>query len=237
VFDAHAHLDQVPSNSDVSGWIVPGVTLHDEELLSHLSQDPRVFTALGLHPWYLPEDPSALHDLLEHLEHVLANRPVIAIGETGLDKGPRAGAMQLQKSAFQAQIRLAQKHELPLIIHCVRTHGACIQTLRDEGFTGVGMVHDYSGPLEMIPRWIEAGFWLSISPRGMNRTEVIKEIPSKRLLIETDEASPESLHEVCRNVAKARTMTPTSVGDLTESNLRQLMNLAQDKTTPETRTR
>jgi len=235
VFDAHAHLEQVPSNSDISGWIVPGVTLHDEELLTPLSQDPRVFTALGLHPWYLPQDRSELHDHLERLEHLVADRPVIAIGETGLDKGPRAGAMQLQKIAFQAQIRLAEKHELPLIIHCVRTHGACIQTLRDEGFTGVGMVHDYSGPLEMIPRWIEAGFWLSISPRGMNRTEVIKAIPSKRLLIETDEAPPQSLHEVCRNVAKARTMTPTSVGELTESNLHQLMNLAQAETISETR--
>jgi len=166
-----------------------------------------------------------LDDLLERLDGLTASRPVIAIGETGLDKGRRAGAMELQRVAFRTQVHLAQKLGLPLIIHCVRAHGACLALLDEEGFDGGGMVHDFCGPSEMIEPWCSAGFSLSISPRGMDRAEVIQSIPGDRLLIETDDESIDALPTVCAAVARARGEQSQSIARLTESNIRTLMGL------------
>lgn len=222
MFDAHAHLASVPDQPG-SGWIVPGITPRSESLARELlAADPRLHAALGLHPWHLPE---ALDEALAELDALAASRRPIAIGETGLDKGRRGAARALQKRAFTHQVRLAKRLDLPLILHVVRSHGACLDRLDEEGFAGGGMVHDFQGPREVIPRWVAAGFHLSISPRGQGKQLLIAAIPADRLLVETDDAGPEALPGVLERVARARGESIDAVDAQTEANARRLFGI------------
>jgi TatD DNase family protein len=154
---------------------------------------------------------------------------VIAIGETGLDKGRRGGPIEAQRRAFRHQLRLAASRDLPLILHVVRTHGACLREIADaEAETGArlrGMVHDFGGPTEVVRGWIDAGFFLSVSPRGLNRPAAIRAIPGERLLIETDDEGWEKLPQVCAEVARIRGVTSADVASVTAANARRLFLL------------
>lgn len=209
---------------------MPGVSLETEALAAQLAgQDDRIESALGLHPWHLPAQQSELEAALDALGRALARRRPIALGETGLDKGWRGGAMDLQRLAYRAQVRLALQWKLPLILHCVKAHGACLAVLNDEGFLGsgspLGMVHDFGGPVQMIPQWVAAGFFLSVSPRALDRVEVLRAIPLEHLLIETDDEGPERLPAVCETLARVREESPSTIAAITERNARQLFGL------------
>jgi TatD DNase family protein len=234
VFDSHAHLTTPPAAphpDGVTGWVVPGVDLASERQAAALAeQDPRIVAAVGLHPWHVPATLPELDPILEGLRRAAEARPPVAIGETGLDKGWRGGPKDVQRAAFVAQVELATRLGLPLIIHCVRAHGGCQELLDDLDFGGGGMVHDFAGPTEMVRPWIDAGFFLSISPRNMGHGAVIRAIPGERLLIETDDEGAERLADVRDVVAAHRGVHPDDVAAVTEANARRLFRL--DRTDP-----
>ncbi|CAF2141740.1 unnamed protein product [Rotaria magnacalcarata] len=74
----------------------------------------RLYEAYGIHPRYLDTDP--YNDLLE-LRNLIQTRPMIAVGECGLDV-LNSGQLSLQTEIFTSQIKLANEFHLPLIIHC-----------------------------------------------------------------------------------------------------------------------
>lgn len=180
--------------------------------------------AVGLHPWYLTDD---LEEQLDALRVRAAQAGVVAIGETGLDAMKRAGPRDRQERAFSSQIALAARLRLPLILHVVRRHGACLEMLAAEGFPSTlgGMVHDFGGPAEMIAPWVKAGFALSISPRSVGREPreaMVAAIPEDALLVETDDFGVERLEEVIAWVASARGESPDTIARLTAANAEAL---------------
>jgi TatD DNase family protein len=215
VFDAHAHL-HAPPPPGIHGAVLPGV--HASPHAPALLADPRVVPALGLHPWHLSDDIDRTLVRLEELVEATVPR---AIGETGLDRSRRGAPRALQERAFAAQIALARRRSLPLILHVVRSHGACLEALR--GFPFGGMVHDFQGPVEEVRRWVRAGFALSISPHGLDKTALIAAIPEPWLLVETDELGCERLGEVVAAVAAARGVRPEDVAEVTERNARRVL--------------
>jgi len=219
LIDAHAHLTSVPVEG--AGWVIPGVNAASEARAAELIRDPRCVAAVGLHPWYLPAD--GLDVALDAVDATCDRRRVVAIGETGLDKGRRGGPMDLQRRAFHRQLEIAARRDLPVILHVVRTHGACVAAARDAGVRG--MVHDFGGPEEMVKPWVDAGFFLSVSPRGLGRPGAVRAIPGERLLIETDDEGPERLVEVCAEVARIRGVRPADVAAVTAANARRLFGL------------
>ncbi len=244
MIDAHAHLGAAPAAGD--GWLIPGVDGATDAAAARLATDSRVWRAVGLHPWYLDGDLDAKLAALR----ARVTDDVVAIGETGLDAMRRAGPRDRQERAFRAQIRLAMEHGLPLILHVVRRHGACLDVLAAEGFLdgdgGVGggdggagggdggaggarprgMVHDFGGPAEMIGPWVAAGFCLSISPRSVvkeHRRGLVAAIPDEALLIETDDFGPDRLGAVAAWVADARGVPVERLTAQTDANLRRLV--------------
>ncbi len=221
LFDAHAHLREVPKAG--AGWIVPGVNAVEDE---NAPRSERIWRAAGLHPWHL----DGLEGELDALTKRAKSEDIVAIGETGLDAMRRAGPRAIQERAFRHQIALAMEHRLPLILHVVRRHGACLKMLREQSFPkGLGgMVHDFGGPAEVISEWIDAGFKLSISPRSVGREDRavwISRIPEDHLLVESDDFGPERLLDVVRWVAAARNTDMNRVAERTERNARQLFRI------------
>ncbi len=227
MFDAHAHLSVPPPRSlGVKNWLVPGVHPGQDRTSDELLRDPRLHHAAGLHPWHVPADTDGLYKLLGRLESIAAEDHIVAIGETGLDRARRDVPMTQQRRAFDAQIRLAEARRLPLIIHCVRAHGACLGQLRESRFTRRGMVHDFAGPIEMIGPWTKAGFMLSVSPRGLRNPEVLRAIPVESLLIETDDEGAEMLPILAQQLASIRGIGPEQLAADCSRNTRNLLALS-----------
>lgn len=229
MFDAHAHLDSVPdfnSSGGIAGWILPGVSAARDANSQRLAvSDPRLHVAAGLHPWYLPA-ASDLEQELAALQARVDEGGILAIGETGLDKGRRAGPRDLQRVAFRAQLQMASRTRLPLILHVVRSHGACLDEIAKVSGDLFGMVHDFQGPVETIDSWVAAGFMLSVSPRAQEKEKMIQSIPAQFLLLETDDEGWRKLPALCATVAHIRGVEPVDLGMRTESNARRLFGLS-----------
>ena len=198
MIDAHAHLSTLPAESGaVRGWLVPGVNAERDAASRQLvAEDARLRLAVGLHPWHLPKVVHDLPSALQSVERRLSWASVCALGECGLDRGRRAGPRGIQLTALHAQLQMATERGLPLVLHCVRSHGALQQAITASGHRSGGMVHDFQGPLETVRDWAKAGFHLSISPRGLAKEAVVSAIPDELLLVETDDEGPEELGRV-----------------------------------------
>jgi len=228
VFDAHAHLEEAPpidSSLGISGWVLPGVSASRDAASAALAEDDsRLAAAAGLHPWYLPA-AAQLGNELAALQARIEAGSVCAVGETGLDKGRKAGPKEVQLRAFRAQLEMASAASLPLILHVVRSHGRCLEEIAAVDSGLFGMVHDFQGPLEMVGPWVAAGFLLSISPRGRDREAVIAAIPAEHLLLETDDEGWRQLPELCALLAKLRGVSTEELAAQTSANARRLFSL------------
>lgn len=221
MIDAHAHLQgPPPAGVRVRGWLVPGVdTARDADAARWAPGCPGVARAVGLHPWWVGEDLDAA---LDALDARAGAADVVAVGECGLDRGRRAGPRELQERALHHQLALAARHELPLILHCVRAHGRC-QALVDEAPGPLrGMVHDFGGSAQSAREWLRRGFLLSVSPRGLRRPDLLRALPGEALLVETDEAGPEALEPLICALARLRGEDAAALAERCARNARDL---------------
>ena len=113
-------------------------------------------------------------------------------GEIGLDYHYFYSDKEMQQKWFHRQIELAGKLDLPIIIHDRDAHGDTLRILREHKRDSLrGILHCYSGSLEMAKEFIRLGFYISFAgpvvfPKSTKLKQVAKGIPLNRLLIETD---------------------------------------------------
>jgi TatD DNase family protein len=141
LIDTHCHLDFPVFDPDraallaecrqlgVGEYIIPAVGEENwTRVMALAEQYPEITYGLGIHPWYVGTQAQGA---LTRLQALLAARPrgLVAVGECGLDLRshvPQEGQVEL----FEAQIRLAMDHELPLIVHSVRANDTVAKILR-----------------------------------------------------------------------------------------------------------
>jgi len=128
---------------------------------------------------------------METLETLLPH--ACAIGECGLDKKlATTVAMQKQAACFAAQLLLAKKHGLPLVIHCQGAYGTLLELLSQHAPLPAGFVlHSFSGPPEMLKAFTLLGGYFSYSGNicrayAKKSLNALKHTPLQRLLFETD---------------------------------------------------
>lgn len=162
---------------------------------------PGLHATYGLHPMFLadhePED-------LDRLADTIRDRRAVAIGECGLDYFVDGLDPATQAFYFEGQLRLARKHDLPVIVHARRAVDAVIATLRR--FDGIrGVVHSFSGSAEQAQRLWQLGIHVGIGgpvtyDRARRLHRVVADLPAEQLLIETDAPDqPGSAHRGQRN--------------------------------------
>ena len=148
-----------------------------------------IYAVVGWHP---VDAIDCTEEDLEWIESLTAHPKVVGIGETGLDyhwdKSPR----DIQQEVFRKQIRLAQKVNLPIIIHNRDATADVIRILREEEAekTG-GIMHCFGGSVETAKECIDMNFMISLGgpvtfKNAKTPKEVAAEIPLEYLLIETD---------------------------------------------------
>jgi len=175
--DAHCHLaseklkprlKEVIERSQqvgVTGWVQGGIDPADwtRQKLLKAQIGPRFMTSFGLHPWWVGQaTPEALASGLKVLEEFLPEAD--ACGEMGLDFGKSHDFNRPQQfMAFREQLKLAKKHEKPIILHIVKAHSEALETLKSFApFPSGGIVHSFTGSFEIAQKYSELGFLISI---------------------------------------------------------------------------
>lgn len=146
-----------------------------------------IYAAVGIHPHEAENFPVKSW---EEFEKLTQEEKVVAVGETGLDYFHNYSSRLSQEELFRKQIRLAINMGLPLIVHSRQADRETLGILKEEG-AHRGVLHCFSSTKEIAKEYIQLGFYISFAgqityPASGQLREAIQEIPTNRLLIETD---------------------------------------------------
>jgi len=250
LIDSHAHLDDERFDQDrdeiirnlnnygIELVINPGSDIPSSVKAVSLAKEYKnIYAAVGVHP----HDVKTMDDTtLELLSSLANNEKVVAIGEIGLDYHYDNSPRDLQKKWFIEQIRLAKKLKLPIIIHEREASQDMYNILKQEADSSLtGVLHCYSGSLEMAREYLKMGFYISFAgpvtfKNSRVSKEVAKNIPLEKMLIETDSPylSPEpkrgkrneplNVRYVAAVIAELRGISFDEVVDATSKNTKKL---------------
>ncbi|NJO84934.1 MAG: TatD family hydrolase [Blastochloris sp.] len=206
--DTHCHLnfdsfdddrDEVLARASGVGigvLINPGIDVETSSAAIALAaQYDSVFAAVGVHPNSTADFGDSV---LASIEALAAEEKVVAIGEIGLDYHWDRSPKDAQHRAFEAQLALAARLELPVIIHNREASEDVITileawardlplALRDRP----GVLHSFSAPASIAERALNIGFYLGFSgPLTYKNADDLRRVaanaPLDRLLLETD---------------------------------------------------
>ena len=198
-FDTHVHLNsdqlyqdydsfiQNALNKQVTNMVIVGYDLvSSKKAIEIAEQYEFIYAAVGIGPNDCLD--TTKQDIME-LEKYMNNPNVVAIGEIGLDYYWDDVPHDKQAKILQMQIDLAKTYQKPIIIHCRDAYEDTYNILKRNGHPGI--MHCYSGSLEMARRFIDIGFYISLAgPVTFKNARVPKEVATnidlKHLLIETD---------------------------------------------------
>ena len=150
--------------------------------------DGRIFAAAGLHPHQAGIWTPAL---AERITALCRRDGIVAIGEIGLDFHYDFAPPEAQRAAFRAQLALAARLNLPVIIHSRNAGRDVLADVDAERFACGGILHCFTEDLDFASRMIERGFFISFSgiltfPGAAGLRETARTLPLDRLLVETD---------------------------------------------------
>lgn len=251
LIDTHAHLTdekfahdleeviQKAKDSTVEMIITSGSSLPTSVAAVEIAEKHDcVFASVGVHP----QDVQGFsQETIDSLEKLAKSKKVVAIGEIGLEYLDGSPDRTLQKDAFLAQIKLAHKLGLPIVIHTRQAIGDTMQILRENKnlLTNGGTLHCFSESLEIAMEAIKLG--LNISVGGVSTftnakrlQEVLTQVPLSSIILETDcpwlaptplrgqRNEPCFVPIIAQNLARLKGVEVEEVARVTTQNARRL---------------
>lgn len=199
MIDTHAHLtepilynelDKIINNAlenGVNQIISVGMTNKDNfKSIEIASKYENVYATIGIHPNAVTTEKLDI----AYLKDLATNKKVIGLGEIGIDLYRNKDSIDIQKSYFIAQIKLAMELDLPIIVHSRNSADVIYQIVKDyQGLKGV--MHCYSEHFELLDKFIDLGFYIGVGgiitfKNADELRQMVKKVPLNRLLIETD---------------------------------------------------
>ncbi|MCH2416689.1 MAG: TatD family hydrolase [Acidimicrobiales bacterium] len=191
-FDNHCHLSENPEEEIlkarkalVAGFINVGTDFEtSSEAIEKAKIFPDVWATAGVHPHEARKGIDGIEDLLE-------DSNVVAVGEAGLDYHYDHSPREDQKKVFAQQIELANKSELPLVIHTREAWEDTFKILDSEGVPKSIVFHCFTGGTIEAKECLERGAYLSFSgiitfKKSESLRDAASECPLDRAMIETD---------------------------------------------------
>jgi TatD DNase family protein len=205
LFDSHCHFDfSVFAEKRVAIWaecqrqsidrlLIPGIYPEQWSQIDSIAQQlSGISMAVGVHPWWIGEMQSLqlTPQQLDVMHRYLQLPRCVAIGECGLDKLIDTSIEQ-QTVVFEQQLQLSCDVYKPLIIHVRKTHNEMLQLLLRYRPKAGGVIHGFSGSIELAQRYWQLGFYLGVGgamtyPRATKTRAAIKAMPIEALVLETD---------------------------------------------------
>lgn len=249
-FDTHVHLNskelygnheefiQNALDNNVTNMVVVGYDLESSKKAVELANNyDFIYAAVAIGP------NDCLHTTtkeIDILDKYLKDPNVVAVGETGLDYYWDDVPSEKQQEVFQMHIDLAKKYNKPLVIHCRDAYEDTYQMLKRNGHRGI--MHCYSGSVEMAKRFIKIGFYISLAgPVTFKNARVPKDVAANieidYLLIETDCPyltphpfrgklnEPANVVYIAQEIAKLKNMEIENVASKTTFNAKSIFGI------------
>lgn len=260
--DTHCHFDfsvfddsrdelwKLCRQNNIHHLLIPGVCPAQWSLNYGLTKTlAGIVCAAGVHPWWInaleKEDccnEGLSEELLQRLRCALIRENCVAVGECGLDKSIDAD-FAYQRRIFEQHIRIACELSLPLIIHIRKTHSETLQLLSKHKPSSGGVIHGFTGSLELAQQYWRLGFYLGVGgsityPRANKTRKAIAQMPLESLLLETDAPdmplngfqgmpnSPLKVLDVARSLSELKGNDIEQIIEVTTGNASTLFNFS-----------
>lgn len=256
MIDSHCHLAGEEFQADLTDVVARAVAgglagslviiaADDEQEYQRsaevLAAWPGVRLSIGVHPHAagrFGDDPARAATLVA--ARLSGNSAARAVGEIGLDYHYDFAPKDVQQEVFRAQLGLARRARLPVVIHTREAEEDTFRILAEDDGTLVGCVlHCFTGDRAMAQRALDAGYYISLAgivtfPRALELHEVAKIVPLDRLLIETDSPflapvphrgkrnEPAHVVRVAEAIAQLRGITLEAVAEMTHANFERV---------------
>ena len=255
--DTHCHLNDEKFSDDlievierakiagVNRIINFGDTLKSSAAVIEIAENFQgMFVGVGVHPEEIADfDKNSAEKIFE----LTKNKKVVAIGEIGLDYYWEKDSEKrlLQQKIFIEQLEIAKSLNLPVCIHEREAHGDALKILKSDGKNLRGVMHCYSGSLEMAKEIWKLG-WLTgfdgplTFKNSAKLPEIVKAAPREMILIETDSPylapvpnrgkrnEPAFVVDVAKKIAEIRGETLEDVANYTTENAEKLYNILEE---------
>lgn len=265
MIDTHCHLDMYDNGRDdvirrakdagVEALITIGSDIKsNQDNIEIADKHDFVYVSVGVHP----------HDSKDFTEETLGqlraycrlrnsgcetkgikprNEKVVAVGETGLDYHYDHSPRSIQQEIFKKHLSLAKEADMPVIIHSRDAKEDTLGILKESGIIK-GVLHCFSGDMDMAERVMEMGLYVSIAgPVTFKKAKALQDvaaiIPDDYLLVETDAPflAPEPLRgkrnepafmaNTIRKIAELRRVRPEDIERITSLNAKRLFNIGR----------
>lgn len=247
-FDSHSHYNDEKFDEDreqileeiykagVTKVIVAGYDINSSKKAVDLSKKYKyIYAICGISPNDIAETENEIEQQIEQIEKIAQSTKVVGIGEIGLDYYWNKENKELQKKAFINQIKLADKMDLPIIIHTREAVMDTIQILKENIPKRKGVFHCCPLNIELVKEGLKLGFYISLAgpitfKNSKNADEIIQMIPLEKMLIETDSPylAPEpnrgtrndsrNLKYLVEKIAQVKQREPEEIARITYNN-------------------
>lgn len=249
MYDSHCHLDFTEFDADrcnvwqraqatgLLGLLIPGVHPDQWPKAREIALAlPNCHTSAGLHPHWIKRLKLNTHLELE-LSHELDRKPCIAIGECGIDRHIDVSLTQ-QQTIFGQHLKAAYDYSKPLIIHHRQSHALILEAIKKVRPSSGGVIHAFSGSLEIAKEYIKLGFKLGVGgvvtyPRANKTRAAVADIGLEHFLLETDAPymplygeqgqrnEPSNVANIAQHIASLTNTSANDVTRITNENYRQ----------------
>ena len=252
LIDSHAHYNdekfdddrdtiiKEAYNSGITTIINAGYSLESSKKAIEIANQYKfMYATVGV-------SPNDIEDLkgnyIEDIEELAKSYKVVAIGEIGLDYYWNKENKEKQKEIFMEQIKLANKLDLPIVIHTREAVMDTIDILKKIECKKRGVFHCCPLNRELVKEALKLGFYISFAgpvtfKNSKNAAEIINLVPIERILIETDSPylSPEpvrgtrndsrNVKYIAQKIASVKNISIEEVANLTRNNVLKIYGI------------
>lgn len=177
-------------SSNISRFFLPAISSkYTKSMIDLRKKYPdNIFLMSGLHPCYVENN---YLDELSHIEkNLVEDKNIVAIGEIGIDLYWDESNLDLQKKAFERQIKLSNNFNLPIIIHCRESFNEIYRILKQNPVRNGGIFHCFTGSLDEANKIIDMGMKIGIGGvvtfKNGKIDKFLEKIDIKNIVLETD---------------------------------------------------
>lgn len=253
LFDTHCHLNSIDlyneiddvinraKENGVQTFLVVGYDKKSSFLALEIANKyDFVYAAVGFHPTDIDVSEEEFNDVM----NLLNEKKVVALGEIGLDYHwvKDIDQREKQKQYFIRQIDVANKHNLPIIVHDREAFEDCFNIIKNHTPKMGGVMHCYSGPSDKVDQLNKLGMYISFGGpvtflNGKKPKESANATPLEYLLIETDcpylsphplrgkRNEPANILLVAAEISKIKGLSTEEISEITYNNAKKLFHI------------
>ena len=253
LIDTHAHIDmgineettlqdiiKEMNELGVKKAVIPAVEIATQDKVVELANsDENIFGMVGLFP---SEAKTYTPEFEEKMETIAKNsKKIVAVGEIGLDYYWDKSFVDEQKEVFIKQLKMAQRLNLPIVVHDREAHKDCFDMLKENNAERV-LFHCFSGSVEFMKECVKEGWYIALGgvvtfKNAVKMKDVAREVPLDRLLLETDSPyltpvpyrgkpnKPAYVKYVAEEISKIREMPYEELADITTTNAERFFGI------------